>query len=87
MAPRAGVSEQIRHAPVQSGALPVHIVVDRANLLEGLCDGLAQPEDSLRHGLDVQFRGTGEVRGGDGHRREVFKLAPEELTNARSEPN
>lgn len=79
---RVWVSEQIRREQVQPGSSSLHIVVHRATLLEGLCDRLAQPTERLRRGLDVQFAGDGENGNGDGHRREFFKLAAEELTNA-----
>lgn len=76
---RDWLSNQIRRIVGPQG--PVHVVVRREQLLDGLCDQLDQSPEVLRGGIDVQFNGNGENGLGDGHRREFFKLAIEELVN------
>jgi len=58
----------------------VVISVHRDELLQGLLEGLPDPQ-ALQHGLNVKFQGADETGSGDGLRRELFRLASAELTN------
>lgn len=74
---REWISNQIR---TRSSGEAVVLTVNRDEVLKGLCEGLANAK-ALQHGLQVNFKGDGETGAGDGHRREFFRLAADELTS------
>lgn len=72
---REWISNQIRSS---SPGVAFAITVSRKEVLKSLSDGLRNAKD-LQHGLQVKFGGDDESGLGDGHRREFFRLAAEQL--------
>ena len=52
-------------------------------LMENLCDQLGGSTPELRKGIEVHFVGNDETGSGDGHRRELFRLASEEMIDLK----
>lgn len=73
---REWLSNQIRSSAPGNA---VTITVSRREVLKSLCEGLGNAK-ALQHGLQVKFACDDETGAGDGHRREFFRLAAEQLT-------